>query len=340
MKTLLGNFLLLLLLTCAMSVHAQTNPFDLQYRLSPDERTESVNDVADEAPPAEMPVAETPAATEEVPAVDTGSTIPVEQSTDPTIAEAAAKRHAEAEALADTAEDQVVVEEAVEEDTAMVSPVTGQTGKNPLFLFLMLIAATLLTTLTISSNKNLVNNILRAVLNDNYLNLMYREQKKSGTIHYYILYFVFAVNAGLFLYFALMKTAFLEQLPVLWRCVSLVGLMYLVRHLFLNYLSYVYPFQKEVEQYSFTILIFNIFLGLILLPINVFLAFSPENVANFFLYVGLFFLAIVYIFRQLRGVFISSRLLFNNKFYFLLYLCAVEIAPLAVLFKYAGAYMS
>lgn len=214
------------------------------------------------------------------------------------------------------------------------------TNDRSIFLFLMLIAATILTTLTIASNKNLVNNILRAVLNDNYLNLMYREHKKSGVSHYYILYFVFAVNAGLFLYFILSNLILNQGLPLLWRCVLLVAAIYLARHLFMNYLSSVYPFQKELEQYTFTILIFNIFLGLVLLPINVFVAFSPDPVQSLFLYAGIGIACLVYIFRQLRGAFIGSRLLINNKFYFLLYLCAVEIAPLLFLVKYAGAYVS
>lgn len=324
------------MLTFTMGGYSQTNPFDLQYRLAPEDRSMEREEVTPVETPVEVTIDESSTA-------DATVTLPSEaeekspEST--TIVEAVEQRHAEAAAEASTAAKEESVDSLASGD-AVITTDTTSSGKNPLFLFLMLIAATLLTTLTISSNKNLVNNILRAVLNDNYLNLMYREHKKSGSIHYYILYFVFAVNAGLFLYFALMKTVMSDGMPVLWRCVSLVALIYLVRHVFLNYLSYVYPFQKEVEQYSFTILIFNIFLGLVLLPVNVFLAFSPENIAKFFLYAGLIFLAIVYIFRQLRGVFISSRLLFNNKFYFLLYLCAVEIAPIVILLKYAGAYMS
>ncbi len=323
-----------LILWSVATSSAQTNPFDMKYKLE----KEKLEEALDNTPVDDSPSDSSP------------EVVPVPESDDTKKEGDEVEKALEGlSELESPVEDSNTIEVANElgVDSAdklrdeSIRSESGRSGKHrPLFLFLMLIAATILTTMTISSNRNLVNNVLRAVLNDNYLNLMYREQKKSGASYYYILYFVFAVNAGLFLYFLLSSTLFDRGMPMLWKCVILIGIIYTVRHLFMQYLAYVYPFQKELEQYTFTILIFNIFLGLLLLPINVFIAFSPEPIYTFFLYTGLFVVLIVYIFRQLRGVFISNRLLFHNKFYFLLYLCAVEIAPMLLLVKYTGAYVS
>ena len=329
------------LLLCGLfpAAYSQTNPFDLKFRLDKEElvtaKPENQQEVEDENKNLPQPPVNT-LKPEEV----------VEDPADEVEPASTALPSGDEVAVVPPAEEtnigpEKLVESIEESEPAVEQPVPVRGRKNrSLFLFLMLIAAIILTTLTISSNKHMVNNILRAVLNDNYLNLMYREQKKAGGIHYYILYFVFAVNAGLFLYFMYSELLAKSSLPFLWRCVVLIGAIYVVRHLFMRYLSFVYPFKKEIEQFSFTVLIFNIFLGLLLLPINVFVAFSPEPFHSFFLYAGLAVFAIVYIFRQLRGIFISSRLVFNNKFYFFLYLCAVEIAPALLLLKYAGAYVS
>ena len=313
--------------------NGQVSPFDLKHRLSKEEQTK-----VDRITPAEK-IAQMPTETSSGLAVDTLLDEIATPESSPVIDSQGAQTDSSSVDVVASVDLNTPSDADKPVNETSAKPFAGSKNQS-LFLFLMLIAATILTTLTISSNRSLVNNILRAVLNDNYLNLMYREQKKSGAFHYYILYFVFAVNAGLFLYFLLSRMVFNSGMPMLWRCVVLVGIIYSARHLFMSYLSHVYPFQKELEQYAFTILIFNIFLGLLLLPINVFVAFCPEPIATFFLYGGLAIVVIVYIFRQLRGVFISSRLLFNNKFYFLLYICAVEIAPVLLLVKYFGAYVS
>jgi hypothetical protein len=317
----------------------QVSPFDLKHKLSKDQQEEAAQIKPEESALFNM---DTLSQIDDISSdTEKNDTAPIDR--DPSTELTSLELNSPSDLL--TPNDSASIDSATmlagatENASGADHPIPGSKNQS-LFLFLMLIAATILTTLTISSNKSLVNNILRAVLNDNYLNLMYREQKKSGAFHYYILYFVFAVNAGLFLYFLLSRMVLNSGMPMLWRCMVLVGIIYATRHLFMSYLSHVYSFQKELEQYAFTILIFNIFLGLILLPINVFVAFCPEPISTFFLYGGLAIVLIVYIFRQLRGVFISSRLLFNNKFYFLLYLCAVEIAPVLLLVKYFGAYVS
>ena len=332
---------LLMLLSFGLSIYAQVSPFDQRHKLTKDQLARDTNTNLDVAPLVAPPTVDSKI---EVPGKNTSqiTTTTAEVNTAQPIGTVD-----ESEVLTadDTRDTSALIDEAVEEseysmlDDGM-SATNGKDKNRSLFLFMLIIGATILTTLTISSNKSLVNNILRAVLNDNYLNLIYRAQKKSGSFHYYILYFVFAVNAGLFLYFTLSHLVLENELPMLWRCVILIGIIYAVRHLFMSYMAYVYPFEKEAEQYAFTILIFNIFLGLVLLPINVFIAFSPEPISTFFLYGGLAMISIVYVFRQLRGIFISSRLLVTNKFYFLLYLCAVEIAPILLLVKYSGVYVS
>ena len=329
-----------LCMTISSFVDAQVSPFDQKHKLSKEELSSSKVEEA----PVLAPISEPAVAIESVVALPSEE-VPNDETTTSGIVEAMPEASDSEDDVENEDSTTMVagspeIDKGKDSSSSIVTNVAKRAKNQPLFLFLMLIAATILTTLTISSNKSLVNNILRAVLNDNYLNLMYREQKKTGTFHYYILYFVFAVNAGLFLYFLLSRVIFNDGVPLLWQCVFLIGLVYVCRHLFMTYMAHVYSFHKEVEQYAFTILIFNIFLGLLLLPINVFVAFSPEPIGSFFLYIGLTIVLIVYVFRQLRGIFISSRLLINNKFYFLLYICAVEIAPVLLLVKYSGAYVS
>jgi hypothetical protein len=80
-------------------------------------------------------------------------------------------------------------------------------------------------------------------------------------------------------------------------------------------------------------MLFNILLGLVLLPINILVGFAPESISKMAVYLGLGAILAIYGFRYLRGLSLGSRYLILHKFHFLLYLCAVEILPFIFLLK-------
>ena len=90
---------------------------------------------------------------------------------------------------------------------------------------------------------------------------------------------------------------------------------------------FVLPVQpKEAIPYS-------IFLSLVLLPLNIFIAYSPDSLKEVFMYSAFGMIALVYLVRSLRSLSVASPFLMTDQFHFLLYLCAVEIAPIMILVK-------
>jgi hypothetical protein len=73
---------------------------------------------------------------------------------------------------------------------------------------------------------------------------------------------------------------------------------------------------------------------LALLPINIFIAYSPESLKEIFIYCAFGIIALVYLVRSLRSLSVASPFLMTDQFHFLLYLCAVEIAPIMILVKF------
>ncbi|MEL6924738.1 MAG: DUF4271 domain-containing protein, partial [Bacteroidota bacterium] len=102
------------------------------------------------------------------------------------------------------------------------------------------------------------------------------------------------------------------------------------KHLILRLVAAVFPVQKEVLLYNFTIIIFNIVLGIMLMPFNLFIALATSPVAKILIYIVLGLVGLAYLYRSLRGIFIASKYLTFNKFHFFIYFCTVEIAPLAI----------
>jgi hypothetical protein len=116
-------------------------------------------------------------------------------------------------------------------------------------------------------------------------------------------------------------------------CIGGVALIYVIKHAILYTLAAIFPVSKEIKLYNFIIIITGIVIGLLLAPINIFMLFSSDSLTTMLVYTGLGIIALMYVVRVLRSFFVNASIILDNKFHFLLYLCAVEIAPALVLVK-------
>ncbi len=115
---------------------------------------------------------------------------------------------------------------------------------------------------------------------------------------------------------------------------SFAGLVsiYQIKFLFIRLVGYIFNGIKESKEYLHTISIYNKNLGVILLPITISVPFIALHATPVLLHGGLILTLIFYIFRLFRGV----KILFHQHvsiFYLILYLCALEILPLLMIYK-------
>ena len=231
-----------------------------------------------------------------------------------------------------------------------VMPTTGFTvdqGKKPLtarektsryqrFLFVTILTMMVILTLVVTIFRIFISKIWKAFLNDNLLSQLLREQSTGITLAYLILYFMFFINAGIFLFLVTKHFDFNiaeSNIGTLLFCILAIAGFYSLKHLMLQVVGYVFPVDREVARYNFTVVVFNIIMAFFLVPMILFTAYAPPNLTTFIIYttLGLFLTSLL--FRGLRGLFIANRFFAWHKFHFFLYLCAVEIAPLLVIFK-------
>ena len=188
----------------------------------------------------------------------------------------------------------------------------------------------------VNVERSFVKDLWRVISNENYSSLHLRNQRNTMRQILLIMgYFVFILQAGVFLYHTLdvfnYKGTLLDNV---WVCIALVMAVYIIRHAVIRYLRWLFNNDKEMTLFSFDISIFNIMVGLILLPVNVLLNFGPENLARPLIYMGLIVVALAYLMRQLRWVLTARHLISNSLFLFFVYLCAVEILPLWAISKF------
>lgn len=292
------------------ALNAQQNPFELEFRL---------NNNVENVPEPE----------EDKPLPDTERiSLAVTDSISHTSTDTQASANERLEQMGDKPTPIVEKEKQGKGNTEIPLPPILQKKRNLIFATFLILF--IMLTIVISLNRAVVDHVIRAVMNDNYLNLLYRQQKGRLNIQYIFLSFFFVANIGFFIFISM--DYWLKPRPnvTLLTCIIIVGLVYYIRYLTMRLLATTFPVSKEARQFNFTIIVFNIMLGIIIFPVNLFLAFAPDKISTIAFYTGLIIYLIFYLFRQMRGLFIGARLINSYKFHFFIYLCTIEIAPIVV----------
>ena len=81
------------------------------------------------------------------------------------------------------------------------------------------------------------------------------------------------------------------------------------------------------------IILFNILAGILLIPVNMLLAFGPGSMGYVMIIIGTIALGLLFLMRQTRGLMIGASVIATNPFQFFIYLCTIEILPVLVLVK-------
>lgn len=91
--------------------------------------------------------------------------------------------------------------------------------------------------------------------------------------------------------------------------------------------------KREVQEYLFSITVFNRVLGLFLLPVSAIIAFIPLSRVEPLLFTGLAIIAVFYLMSLIRGGKIFLKKQFSIS-YLILYLCTLEFLPLLLIYNF------
>lgn len=195
------------------------------------------------------------------------------------------------------------------------------------FIFWIMVFSWALLAIVITNKTNLIGTMLRSVFNINMLKLSKREEGGATSFHYVLLYMVFMINISIFIYQFQIGFSHSEGLKIWLLCFGAIIAIYVIRHLFLMFLGQIFPIEKETSMFNYIIVVFNILLGICIIPINLILTYGPEYLQSSLFYIGLGICGILLIIRYLRGLSIGAYAISLGFIPFLIYLCAAEIAP-------------
>ena len=264
----------------------------------------------------------------------TGDTALVEESqTTDSVGESSVEPASEPSGQLEQSSDSADLLIGIKDLTEIIPALEIEQNQNTLFVITILVL--LLLAILLAVNRSMINKAYRAIANDNFLRFLFREYKSMPWL-YWLFYIYFFINAGFFLYLMAHYFDWFEgRFSLLLLSILAIMVVYVIKHFSLQIISSSFPVEKETQLYGFVTMLINILLGILLTPINLISAFAPEPFVEWAIWAGIFAFICLYLFRQLKGLFIAGRFLHSYRFHFFIYLCTAEIAPLLIIGKLA-----
>ena len=210
----------------------------------------------------------------------------------------------------------------------------GKNSGSNTFLFWILLLVTALLAIVINVRFSFIRLVFRSLINMNLFKLLHREEGGHITVTGIFLYIIFIVNVAITGYLLLKHKTQLHGLQGWMVIAGAISTFYLVKHVFILTLGSVFSIEKSTSLYNFSIFSYHVFLGIILLPVNLTAAFAPGVISVFFINLALLLIAIVLILKVARGLLISLEFWGDRFFQFFMYLCTFEILPVLIVVKF------
>lgn len=178
-------------------------------------------------------------------------------------------------------------------------------------------------------------NIIYSYFNERVLAQLSKEDNVLTSWPYIFLYIIFSCSLGLFvlLYFSVKQDIALLTINNFARLSLLIGVLFVAKLLLIRIISVIFEIEKIARDYITVLYVvyFNSMLFLVpLLVLAIFIPFFYIDYLMILFAAGVFFLFSYRVIRTALGLLGNLKF---SMFYLILYLCALEIAPILILVK-------
>ncbi len=183
------------------------------------------------------------------------------------------------------------------------------------------------------------NDFFEILGNSNYLKIYLKDQKFINRFDG-LLFLNLIISLTVFILISLNifnQTEYSQNLNIYYKLFLSIGSILVIKVMLDRLIGSLFEIDELMNIYVFYKISFKNFIGLILLPINILLIFAI-NPSKIIIYVIICLLCIVNFTGFLMSIKNYQKAIKSNLFYFILYLCALEIAPYLILFKVFKSY--
>jgi len=209
-------------------------------------------------------------------------------------------------------------------------------------LFYLLVGILFYFALTRVFFEKYFNNLLTLFFRVSLRQQQIREQVLQTPLPSLLLNILFIISGGLYACFLLHYSqigASIRFWVLYLYCMLLLGAIYLVKFLVLKFIGWVFSISRATDIYVFIVFLVNKMLGIFLLPFLIIITFSGPGIREIFITISLAMVFVLWSYRVLAAYRPIRNEIKLTPFYFFLYLCAFEIAPLLLIYKVLLTYL-
>ena len=169
-----------------------------------------------------------------------------------------------------------------------------------------------------------------------------REQLLQTPLPSLLLNILFVLSGGLYICFLLQYYQFAPGVNF-WLLygysAAFVTTLYLAKFFILKTTGWIFNISKATDTYIFIVYMANKMLGILFLPLIIIIAFSSAATKEITITISYCMLALILLYRVIASYPAIRAEIKVSIFYFFLYLCAFEIAPLLLIYKVLLSYL-
>ncbi|GGB07862.1 DUF4271 domain-containing protein [Puia dinghuensis] len=209
-------------------------------------------------------------------------------------------------------------------------------------LFYLLVGILFYFALIRISFEKYFNNLMTLFFRVSLRQQQIREQVLQTPLPSLLLNILFIISGGLYACYLVRYSRIGEGIGF-WMlylyCMAALATIYLVKFVVLKFVGWVFSISRATDIYIFVVFLVNKMLGIFLLPFLILITFSGPEVREIFITISLAMVFVMWAYRALAGYRPVRSEIKLAPFYFFLYLCAFEVAPLLLIYKVLLTYL-
>lgn len=184
-----------------------------------------------------------------------------------------------------------------------------------------------LIAITKSTFENRFSDFAKLIVSDKYIKI-YKDSSNLMSWFTILLFFVQVISFAFFIQLLLNYFGFASKTDwiLFIQIITLLGVFILSKFLIEKIISTSFNIEEFTEQFNLQKVSYRTYVGIALLPINIIL-FYNNNIPTIVIYVLITIILATNLLTYLNSLKIYQNLIIGKMFYFILYLCALEIAP-------------
>ena len=178
-----------------------------------------------------------------------------------------------------------------------------------------------------SAFESRFNDFIKLIVSNKY-NKIYRESSHLMSGFNVLLLMVNLISFSFFIQLIFFHLGIGEKADwiLFTRIFTLITVFILSKFLIEKIIATVFGIEEVIEQFNLQKVTYRTYIGLLLLPLTIILYYS-NNIANAIIYSIIIVLLTINLLTYFISLKIYQNFIFSKFFYFILYLCALEIAP-------------